>query len=340
MAKPLVFKNANASTLSDELAQTKKAKELIEAKIKSLQDSISALTKTEEDAVKNRKATLLFSEEAWLTMIMLVRDNSLEIAWHGVSYRLDDPERPDTYYVEKLLVYPQKVTGATVDFDQEKYEDWLQDLDDDTFNNLRSQFHSHVNMGTFPSATDTQTYKDILGCIPDDSYYIFGIWNKKDAHWLQIVDFRENVIFENTDITVKYEYDEGSIIGTVIAARDAVETKKYNYNANAGSRYTGYGSNNAPAQNTTTPQSGKPSDAPLDKANGGAASTGGGKIIPIGQGDYTDRDTDDKKSKKKGKKGKGKHIKDQLDDDYKWPYGDDEMPREYADAYYGAGYTK
>lgn len=339
MAKPLAFKNAQASALSDELAQTKKAKEVIEAKIKSLQDSISALTKTEENEVKERKATLLFSEEAWLTMIMLVRDNSLEIAWHGVSYRLDDPERPDTYYVEKILVYPQKVTGATVDFDQEKYETWINTLDDDTFNNLRSQFHSHVNMGTFPSAVDTQTYKDILACIPDDSYYIFGIWNKKDAHWLQIIDYRENVIFENTDITVKYEYDEGSIIGTVIAARSAVTKKQYNYsNYKSGSKSTNYGYTNG-----TTYQAGKPSDAQLDKATGGAASTGENKIIPIGAGDYSDRDTDKKQDKKdKGKKKiKGKPVKDQFDDDYEWSYGDtDQKTREYANSYYGEGYTK
>lgn len=324
MAKPLQLKNANASELSTELAQTQKAKEVIEAKIKSLQDSIAALTKSEENEVKDRKATLLFSEEAWLTMIMLVRDNSKEIAWHGVSRRLDDPERPDTYYIERLLVYPQKVTAATVTFDQEKYEAWLNTLDDDTFNNLHAQFHSHVNMGTFPSSTDTEMYTDTLALQPEDSYYIFGIWNKKDAHWLKIVDFRENIVFDNTDITVKYEYDEGSILGIVIAARDAVEEKVWS--SPKSTSYSG-GSFNSYQNN-------KPSDEKLDSTAKGSASSGNTNIIPIHQGDTAN---DKKKKDKKGKKGKGKPVPNQYDDDSQW----DDLPlSEYADSLFGMGYAK
>ena len=74
--------------------------------------------------------------------------------------------------------YPQKVTGATVNTDQEAYAKWMQELDDETFNSLRFQGHSHVNMGVSPSSTDIENQGRIVSQFGSaDHFYIFMIWN-------------------------------------------------------------------------------------------------------------------------------------------------------------------
>jgi len=325
MSKPIKLpETAEQKALQTELDAAKAEQAKAEERVRSLQKQLGEMTKELTEEYKNKKATLLFSESAWLAMLMLVRDNSKEVAWHGVTSRIDDEEDGVIYRVDRILVYPQKVTAGTVTFDQEKYQPWLDTLDDDTFNNLRSQFHSHVNMGVTPSSTDTEMQRDTLDQIPEDEYYIFGIWNKKDAHWCRIVDFRDNVVYETGDVSVEYEYEDGSVLGTVIQAREIVEEHTYTSTTNKNQKnnvvHLPSGSS-ASSGNTAT--GGKPSDEPLDKSKNGTAdsnkNTGGQSKNVNGGAIGTSA-------------AKGTPVAYQFDDDYDWPTS------EYDDRLYGYGF--
>ena len=165
-----------------------------------LADGKISFTKTLGDV--NRKATVYFTETAWDKMQALIREFDKEVAWHGVAYRGDDPEK-DEYKITDILVYPQEVTGATVTTDQVKYQDWLMDHDDDVFNNIRMQGHSHVNMGVTPSSVDNTLYERFLSQLDDTMFYIFLIYNKRGEKTYKIYDLAKNTLFETADVTVK-----------------------------------------------------------------------------------------------------------------------------------------
>ena len=202
-------------------------KDFVEA-MKSVKMSDGKFTFTKTLGTVDRKATLYFSELAYLKMITLVREFDKEVAWHGIAYRGDDPEK-DEYVVSDILVYPQEVTGATVNTDQKGYEAWLMSHDDDVFNNIRMQGHSHVNMGTTPSAVDTSLYDRILEQLDETMFYIFLIWNKRGEKTIKIYDLAKNVLFETSDITV-VTLDEGLGIADFLDnAKAMVKEKAYSY---------------------------------------------------------------------------------------------------------------
>lgn len=150
----------------------------------------------------DRKATVYFSETAWLKMSALIRECNKEVGWHGIATRGTD-EAKDEYFIHDILVYPQEVTGATVTTDQKEYQTWLYSHEDEVFNNIRMQGHSHVNMGVTPTAVDNELYRGILSSLNDTAFYIFMIWNKRAEKTIKIYDLKKNVLFETADCTVK-----------------------------------------------------------------------------------------------------------------------------------------
>lgn len=181
-------------------------------------------------SIPSRKASLCFSEKAWYKMHELVSHFDKEVAWHGTARRGDDAEK-DEYYIDDIFVYPQEVTGATVNTDQEKYQSWLYSLDDDTFSNLRMQGHSHVNMGTTPSGVDLTHQEKILEQLENDMFYIFLIWNKKDDRTIKIYDFAKNILFETSDIEVLVDEQDIGIITFIENADSMVSSKVYSYSS-------------------------------------------------------------------------------------------------------------
>lgn len=157
-----------------------------------------------------RDATVFFTRLAWSKMQALIQDTDKEIAWHGLAYRGEDGK--DEYFITDILVYPQEVTGSTVTTDQEKYQMWLMGQEDDVFNNIRMQGHSHVNFGTTPSSVDNSLYDRILEQLDDSMFYIFLIYNKRGDKTFKIYDLAKNVLFETSDVTVKILDDASSLI--------------------------------------------------------------------------------------------------------------------------------
>lgn len=155
----------------------------------------------------NQKAKIIFKTGAWIKMETLIKNFDKEVAWHGVASRVEGAE--NVFIISDILVYPQEVTAATVVTDQQEYENWLINLPDDQFNNLRMQGHSHVNMPVSPSATDLNHQEEILGQLDDDMFYIFMIWNKRFNSNCRIYDMKHNVMYEDKDIEVQIESCSG-----------------------------------------------------------------------------------------------------------------------------------
>lgn len=140
-----------------------------------------------------------FSTLAYEKMKALVNNCSKEIAWHGTVTKFDDLH----FEVTDILVYPQTATSATVESHDDYYPQWLNNLDDDTFNTIRFQGHSHVNMHTSPSAVDTDFYETIIQHIQD--YYIFFIMNKRGELWINLYNVEKNIVYETKDIVITYD---------------------------------------------------------------------------------------------------------------------------------------
>lgn len=155
-------------------------------------------------AADKKRATLFFTAEAWVKMVMLINEFSKEVAWHGVAYRMENDQEKDEYIITDIMVYPQEVTGATVEMDTEKYATWLMENDEDErFYNIHMQGHSHVNMTPTPSGVDLNHQEEILAQLGDEDFYIFMIYNKSFRHNIKIYDLKKNTLFEDGDIDVK-----------------------------------------------------------------------------------------------------------------------------------------
>lgn len=152
---------------------------------------------------KENAVTIHFTEEAWKQMTALIDHFSSEVGWCGVVDREDETH----FAITKILVYPQTVTGVTVNTDQAEYSMWLMQQDD--FDNIHMQAHSHVNMAVSPSGTDITDQERMIDSRllnpVDGDYFIFMIWNKSHNYYAKVVDFENNVVYEKEDIKVTYD---------------------------------------------------------------------------------------------------------------------------------------
>ena len=196
---------------------------------KALQDiklSDGKFTFTKTIGKVDEKAQVYFTLEAWLKVKALVSKFDKEVAWHGIAKRAKhSEEEKNTYIISDILVYPQVVTGATVNTDQEKYQMWLMEQEDDVFNNIRFQGHSHVNMGVSPSSVDTAWYDEILAQLSDDMFYIFMIFNKKNEMWCKVYDMQSNICFEPSDVSVSVLDDGIGLDEFIDGAKKMVQDK-------------------------------------------------------------------------------------------------------------------
>jgi len=128
---------------------------------------------------------------------------------------------PAEFLIEDIFVYPQEVTGSTVNTDQTAYIEWLYGLDDETFSKLRMQGHSHVKMGVSPSGVDDAHRKQILEQLEQDMFYIFMIWNKSLMVHTLIYDMANNTLYEDKDVEVKLLGNEG-LVEFMADAKDKV----------------------------------------------------------------------------------------------------------------------
>lgn len=173
-----------------------------------------------------RKVNVVFTPDAYAKMVALVQSFSTEVAWHGTVQRT----APDTFLITDILVYPQVVTGAHADTDQEEYQVWMNELDDDTFNTLRFQGHSHVNMPVSPSPTDLSHQHDIISAFnKDDQFYVFMVINKRLEIDVRVYDMASNTLYENNTVDVLISGVDIDLDAFIRESRALVSTKQYSY---------------------------------------------------------------------------------------------------------------
>lgn len=152
-----------------------------------------------------KKQIIAYSSDAWVKMQHLLDSYSSEVAWHCLCEKVDD----GTYLVEDIIVYPQIVTGVTVDTDDEAYTNFLINLPIEQAQKMHMQCHSHVDMGVTPSGTDLTNQREIIEGSSQKGFYIFQIWNKRMQCYSVIYDFEAEIMYENSDIEIAVLLNEG-----------------------------------------------------------------------------------------------------------------------------------
>lgn len=201
------------------------------AKIRNarLIDEVKSYNVEQEDI--HKRATLRFTETAWLKMQALVQTFDGEVGWRGLVRKTDEE-----YVVYDLVVYPQTVSAAYIDTDQKEHSDWFEKLPDEIITNMKLHGHSHVRMGVTPSGRDRSDYQIVIDDLRDDSFYVFLIINKMNDMFVQIYDMHENVIYEKNDIDIVVDSEVG-IVQFIKDAKDVVKNRTEVKNKN-GSKQT------------------------------------------------------------------------------------------------------
>ena len=145
---------------------------------------------------------LVFDPIAFLKMYCMVQNNQCEVGWNGVVDKLGKGK----YRVSDILIYPQVVSGVTVESDDNKMPMWYFGLGADTSNRLKLQGHSHVDMGVTPSPKDIKNQYETAQQLKK-GFYIFMIMNKRNQCFFKIIDLEDNMIYDSEDVTVSIEGD-------------------------------------------------------------------------------------------------------------------------------------
>lgn len=175
------------------------------------------------EAKSHPKATITYTAEAFAKTVALLSKFDSEVAWHALIRR---SEFPDEYLIYDVIVYPQEVTGATVNTDDAGYAQFMIDLTDEQAEFMHAQCHSHVNMGTSPSVVDKTHQEKVLQCMNNEGFYVFQIWNKRLECTSFIYDFDHNIMYESKDIDLEIIDQEGNYLSDFIAdAKHVVKTR-------------------------------------------------------------------------------------------------------------------
>lgn len=149
---------------------------------------------------------IYITTEAYCKMRKLVNDTRTEIGWYGTVTKV--PGLDNTYVIEDILVYPQKVTGATCEQDEDKMFEFEMSLTNEQVNTKRFHGHSHVNMGVTPSSVDESFYQDILTQVTD--YFIICVTNKSNLYTVRFYDVQNNILY--TDLKLEVLNEDGTAL--------------------------------------------------------------------------------------------------------------------------------
>lgn len=160
-----------------------------------------------EEYMNERQSTepqVFITSEAYIKMRTLVDKTSTELGWYGFVSKL--PGLDNVYVIEDIIVYPQKVTGATCEQDEDRMFEFEMSLTTEQVRARRFQGHSHVNMGVTPSGVDEAFYQDLLSQVKD--YYIIMVTNKRGDNHIRFYDMENNIVY--TELELKVLLDNGT----------------------------------------------------------------------------------------------------------------------------------
>ncbi|MCL2698152.1 MAG: hypothetical protein FWE74_08740 [Oscillospiraceae bacterium] len=191
----IIFTEAHKQQICEEFAES----------LNQMKMSDGKLSYSKTFNYSDASATVWLTPQAYKKTLAFITEFSDEVAWHWTVVRDGDSD----FIIEDIFVYPQEVTGSTVNTDQEEYSNWLYGLDDEVFPKIRMQDHSHVNMGVSPSGVDERHRQQILEQLEPNMFYIFMVWNKSLSVHTLIYDMQRNILYEDKDVEVRIIGQEG-----------------------------------------------------------------------------------------------------------------------------------
>lgn len=161
----------------------------------SIQVDVADLLREYIESKQLDTPTVMITSDAYIKMRKLVEETSTEVGWYGTV-----EEHGNQFLITDILVYPQTVTGATCEQDDDRMFEFEMSLTDEQVNTKRFQGHSHVNMGVTPSGVDENFYNELLTQVND--YFIIMVTNKKDDVYLRFYDKLNNLVYEDLDLVI------------------------------------------------------------------------------------------------------------------------------------------
>lgn len=244
--KPIKLTQSSIAKAKDAIIKQLDNLKLQDTKVNFTYDFAEVLKEQLNNEIK--KPIVYMMANTYLKMLEYVLRCDTEIAWHG-TVRRGEGAKSHIFYIKDVYLYPQKIAAATVQVDDDKYTQWSDKQDADSFNNRRFQGHSHVNMGTFYSGTDETNKNAFLQDLLDDDYYIFLVTNKRQEHNFEIYDLAQNIIFENKDIDFRVYLTENELLESIpdeisnYCTKQTYQSSPATYNSYSGySGYNGLGS--------------------------------------------------------------------------------------------------
>jgi hypothetical protein len=130
-----------------------------------------------------------------------------EVGWLGIVEELESGD----YLIEDVYLFEQRVSTATTEITEDALATFATEMlkrDDgmEIMNKLRFWGHSHVNMGTGPSAQD-DSQMDTFESSGHD-FFIRGIYNKKGEVNLCVYDYARGVIINHPPWAIYHEEEE------------------------------------------------------------------------------------------------------------------------------------
>lgn len=144
----------------------------------------------------------------YATIRKLVTETNQEIGGLCLCYREEQGE--DTIFkIKDVLIHPQYRSGGRITTDDAEYSEWLNSLDDETFNHIRCGWHSHNSMGVFASGTDIADQQKTRSQLNPDDFYIHLIINHRDdKHWFV---YNKGVIDEHPEFMIDVDIDTSMV---------------------------------------------------------------------------------------------------------------------------------
>lgn len=228
---PLVKQKLKENLLKD-LDKELDALKLSDSTVKFDYD-LKDILKVDTNTIKKPIVYMLAPTYLKMLQYVLLSDN--EIAWRGTVER-----KKHLFFIKDVFLYPQQVTGATVQEDSDEGQKWTDALPATIYNTMRFQGHSHVNMRASWSSTDKADQHEHLQDLLDDDYYIFAVMNKKQDILIEVYDLAQNVIFEKEDVTFKVFLNKDTTISAIKTEIETFIKKPTTYYINNYSEYRNY----------------------------------------------------------------------------------------------------
>lgn len=121
---------------------------------------------------------IVLSEKVSAKIDRLLISLNTEVGFYGLVEKL--VSKGITYFrITDILIYPQVVTGMNTATDDLQMANFFIE-NASRIKQIRYHGHSHVNMPTIPSLTDTAHMKEIVSSLKEDEFYIFQIFNRSN----------------------------------------------------------------------------------------------------------------------------------------------------------------